>query len=85
MGGASTQVSFSSSLSHQVKRMAKIAGKMYKLYAKSYLGYGAKEVRDGFFKFLIKKRASQKGGKIKSPCHHNGWEDLLEVSEYDKA
>ena len=78
MGGASTQVSFNRLRQH-VTQIIRIAGKIYKLYAKSSLGYGVNEIIRSFLGYLAQTGERGSDGGIKSPCHNNGYQETLEV------
>lgn len=54
MGGASTQITFTSSKAAQHSSKLKLYGTKYQLYTHSYLCYGKKEAERRFYAQLVK-------------------------------
>ena len=80
LGGASTQVTFSPFQRKQNREIVEIGNKKYKLYAKSYLSYGTKEIHNRFLRFLGQSGKKDRDGNIESPCHHDGLKETFEVN-----
>lgn len=71
MGGASTQITFTSSKAAQHSSKLKLYGTKYQLYTHSYLCYGKKEAERRFYAQLVKE--SNSTAKVYNPCGPKGY------------
>ena len=81
LGGASHQNTFEFSgpdgTSTEVFPMV-VGGKKYRLFARSYLGFGMDQARKKYLETL--SRGSSINGVYESPCHHKGFKEGMTIN-----
>ncbi|XP_022791974.1 ectonucleoside triphosphate diphosphohydrolase 8-like isoform X2 [Stylophora pistillata] len=78
MGGASTQITFTSPKAAQPSSKLKLYGTEYQLYTHSYLCYGKKEAEDRFYAQLVKE--SHSSTKVDNPCGPKGYRQNITLT-----
>ncbi|XP_022799696.1 ectonucleoside triphosphate diphosphohydrolase 1-like [Stylophora pistillata] len=78
LGGASHQNAVQFGRKREDLYLINVGGKEFKLFARSYLGYGLNEARKTYLERLSKKPL--KNGVIRSPCHHKGFNEKIDIN-----
>ena len=81
MGGASTQNAMHRYRGSPHSTNLKVGQRNYRLFARSYLDMGVARIHDRFLEFLSawENKTVDYEGYIKSPCHHEGYDEVFDV------
>ena len=87
LGGASHQNAWKFNSSHPDVAIVDFAGKKYKIFARSYLGFGQDQARERYLGVIAQKQNCVKNSEcvVKSPCHNKGFKQSLKFGDQERV
>lgn len=86
LGGASHQNAWKFNSSHPDVAIVDFAGKKYKVFARSYLGFGQDQARERYLGVIAQKQnCNNSECVVKSPCHNKGFKESLKFGDQERV
>ena len=87
LGGASQQNAWKFNSSHPDVVVVDFSGKKYKVFARSYLGFGQDQARERYLGVIAQKENCVKNSEcvVKSPCHNKGFKESLKFDGQERV
>ena len=87
LGGASHQNAWKFNSSHPDIAIVDFAGKKYKIFARSYLGFGQDQARERYLGVIAQEQNCAENSEcvVKSPCHNKGFKESLKFGDQERV
>ena len=87
LGGASHQNAWKFKSNHPDVAFVDFAGKKYKIFVRSYLGFGQDQARERYLGVIAQKQNCVNNSEcvVKSPCHNIGFKESLKFGNQERV